>query len=128
MDAATREQVRNRAGNRCEYCCLKQEQSPLAALHVEHVVPRKHGGSDDLQNLALACIDCNLHKGSNIAGYDPLTRCLTPLFHPRQHAWADHFRWDGILIVGITAIGRTTVDVLCLNSEEQLQLRMVSHS
>ena len=127
MHAATRQRVRQRAGNRCEYCQLKQELSPLAALHVEHVVPRKHGGGDELENFALACIDCNLHKGSNVAGYDPLTQHLTPLFNPRQQAWSDHFRWDGVLLVGTTAIGRTTVDVLCLNSEEQLQLRMVSH-
>ena len=62
MDAATRNLVRVRASNRCEYCGLRQEQSPLASLHVEHVVPKKHGGSDDPDNLALACIDCNKKK------------------------------------------------------------------
>jgi hypothetical protein len=126
MDAATRQMVRQRAGNRCEYCGLQQEQSPLAALHVEHVVPKKHGGDDDPGNLALACIDCNLRKGSNIAGYDPATGEITELFHPRRHPWCEHFRWDGVTIVGITAIGRTTVDVLRLNDEEQVQLRTVS--
>lgn len=64
MDAATRNLVRRRAGDRCEYCGLRQELSPLAALHMEHVRPKKHGGSDDPDNLALACVDCNLHKGS----------------------------------------------------------------
>ena len=63
--------MRNRAGNRCEYCQLRQEDSPLAALHVEHIVPKTHGGTDDLENLALACIDCNLHKGPNLTGIDP---------------------------------------------------------
>jgi len=126
MDAATRNLVRVRASNRCEYCGLRQEQSPLASLHVEHVVPKKHGGSDDPDNLALACIDCNLHKGSNIAGYDPDTGLLTELFHPRRHQWAEHFRWNGVFIVGVTPIGRTTVAVLRLNSDEQLQLRTVS--
>jgi 5-methylcytosine-specific restriction endonuclease McrA len=122
MDAATRRTVRERAGNRCEYCGLHQDQSPLAVLHVEHIVPKKHGGSDELDNLALACIDCNLHKGTNVAGYDPETSALTELFHPRRHVWADHFEWLGPLIVGRSAIGRSTVEVLNLNSDDQLQL------
>jgi hypothetical protein len=123
MDAATRKTVRERAGHRCEYCGLHQSQSPLAALHIEHVVPKKHGGTDEPENLALACIDCNLHKGSNLAGYDPATGLLTELFHPRRQAWADHFEWRGDAIVGRTPIGRTTIKVLNLNSDEQLRLR-----
>src|SRR2546430_439200 len=82
MSPALRAQVRERAGNRCEYCQLRQEDSALAALHVEHIVPRIHGGGDDLDNLALACIDCNLHKGPNLTGIDPETRRVTQLFHP----------------------------------------------
>ena len=127
MDATTRNRVRQRAGCRCEYCGLHEDQSPLAALHVEHVIPRKHNGSDDLDNLALACIDCNLHKGTNIAGYDPATGQMTGLFHPRRMAWSEHFEWQGVLIAGKTAIGRTTVDVLQMNADERLQLR-VAHS
>lgn len=55
MDAATRRFVRERAGHRCESCGLTQEQSPLAALQVEHVIPKKHFGGDGPENLALAC-------------------------------------------------------------------------
>jgi hypothetical protein len=110
--AATRKQVRTRAGNACEYCGLHQEHSPLASLQIEHVIPRKHGGDDDLGNLALACVDCNLSKGSNIAGLDPITGETTELFHPRRQPWGDHFRWQGVHLVGTTAIGRTTIGVL----------------
>ncbi|MBW3540861.1 MAG: HNH endonuclease [Planctomycetes bacterium] len=127
MDAATRRAVRRRADHRCEYCRLHQDQSPLAALQIEHVRARKHGGTDDLENLALACIDCNLHKGSDVAGYDPATDTLTELFHPRRHVWDEHFEWRGVFIVGKTAIGRTTVQLLNLNSDEQLQLRVELH-
>jgi hypothetical protein len=126
MNAATRSQVCRRASFRCEYCGLHQDQSPLAALHVEHILPRKHGGSDDLDNLALACIDCNLHKGTNVAGYDPVTGQLTELFHPRRQVWREHFERQGAMIVGTTAVGRTTVEVLQLNAEERLQLRTAS--
>ena len=66
-----RTQVRERAHNACEYCHLHQDDSPLAVLHIEHIIPKVHGGTDDLDNLALACIDCNLHKGTNLTGIDP---------------------------------------------------------
>jgi hypothetical protein len=117
--------VRQRAANRCEYCGLNQEDSPLAALHIEHIRPRKHGGGDHDSNLCLACIDCNLHKGSNLTGIDPDTGALTELFHPRQQRWEDHFVREGIFLVGKTAVGRTTVRVLEMNSEDQLALRSV---
>lgn len=123
MNSATKDQVRQRADHRCEYCQLRQEDSPLAALHIEHVIPKKHGGSDDLQNLALACIDCNLHKGPNLTGIDPESGEITELFHPRRETWSDHFEWRGIYIVGRTAVGRATIRVLNMNSDDQLALR-----
>jgi len=55
ISAQIRAQVRQRAQNACEYCHLHQDDSPLAALHVEHIIPKIHGGSDDVENLALAC-------------------------------------------------------------------------
>ena len=125
MDSHTRTRVRERAGNRCEYCQLHQDDSPLAVLHVEHIIPKAHGGSDDLGNLALACIDCNLHKGPNLTGLDPETTLVTELFHPRQQSWNEHVEWRGIQIAGKTSIGRTTIRVLWMNSEDQLALRSI---
>lgn len=115
--------VRERAANRCEYCQLHADDSPLARLQIDHIVPQKHGGETDLQNLALACVDCNLHKGSNLTGIDPETGQIVELFSPRRHQWDEHFEWDELYIVGRTAIGRTTVRVLCMNSDEQLDWR-----
>ena len=123
MTEAARAFVRQRAANRCEYCHLHQDDSPLAAQHIEHIRPRKHGGSDDESNLCLACIDCNLHKGPNLTGIDPLTGVVTELFHPRRQRWEDHFALDRIYIIGRTAIGRTTIQVLGMNSDDQLSLR-----
>ncbi|MGL5018943.1 MAG: HNH endonuclease [Luteolibacter sp.] len=54
MNAITRALVKERAGHRCEYCQTRQEDSPLAALHIEHIRPLKHGGTDDASNLCLA--------------------------------------------------------------------------
>jgi len=123
MLSGIREHVRERAGNACEYCHLHQNDSPLASLHLEHIVPRVHGGDDDLPNLALACVDCNLHKGTNLTGIDPETGLITELFHPRRQRWNDHFEWLGIYISGKTAVGRTTIRVLNMNSDDQLALR-----
>jgi len=123
IDAETRRFVRTRAGNRCEYCGLHQDQSPLAALQLEHVIPKKHGGPDTEDNLALACIDCNLAKAGNLTGIDPQTGRVTVLFHPRRKNWSVHFRRDGAMLVGKTAVGRSTVRVLNMNSDERVQLR-----
>ena len=79
MDAALKRAVRERAGNRCDYCGLPQELSPLFALQIEHIVPLKHRGATVLENLALACIDCNLHKGTNLSGIDPETGQLASI-------------------------------------------------
>jgi hypothetical protein len=94
-------------------------------MHIEHIRPVKHGGTDDLENLCLACIDCNLHKGTNLTGFDPQTDELTELYHPRRQSWNEHFEWRGVFLMGKTAIGRTTISVFNINSNEQVDLRSV---
>ena len=122
MTPVVRRQVQARGGGRCEYCRLPQFADPFP-FHVEHVIARKHGGGNELGNLALACDTCNLHKGSDLAGIDPRTGRLTRLFHPRRDLWRRHFEWNGVALVGRTAIGRTTARVLAMNSPEQVAAR-----
>jgi len=124
MDAAIRDRVRRRATNRCEYCRLPQAHLLFSLFHIEHICPKKHGGTDAEDNLCLACNFCNLHKSSNLTGIDPQTRSITPLFHPRRDQWLDHFAFDGGVIVGLTAVGRTTVLVLNMNDPERIELRL----
>lgn len=122
IDAGTRRLVRERAGERCEYCWLHQNNSELLH-HIEHVVARQHGGTDHVENLALACHRCNLHKGPNISGIDPLTGRVVNLFHPRRDRWQEHLAFRGVYIEGLTPSGRATVDVLMLNDPRRLELR-----
>src|SRR5438094_7035068 len=61
MDPAVRELVRTRASNACEYCRIPQEATPVIPFHVEHIVSRQHGGTDDPATLALACDRCNAY-------------------------------------------------------------------
>jgi hypothetical protein len=113
--------VRERAGNRCEYCRLQQEDDPDATFHVEHIVAKKHRGEGELENLCLACPECNLHKGPNLAGL--LNGKLYPLFSPRKQDWNRHFEWDGTTLVGKTATGVVTVQVLAINDPKRVAFR-----
>ena len=119
MDASAREFVRRRADNRCEYCLLRQEHSQLTH-HIEHIVAKQHGGRDDVDNLALACHRCNVHKGPNLTGMDPVSGELVLLFHPRRDRWAEHFLFRGVWIQGTTPIGRATVHLLAMNDPRAL--------
>lgn len=94
-------------------------------FHTEHIIPVQHGGNDDLDNLALACPNCNLHKGPNLAGIDRETGQITALFHPRRDLWSDHFAYEGVVIVGITAVGRTTVSLLDMNDPDRKRVREI---
>ena len=123
MDAALRQLVRQRAGNACEYCGLRQEHDRFRRFHVEHIVARQHRGPDSPENLALAYHQCNLHKGTNLTGVDPDTGEVVLLFHPRREIWTEHFARQGIYIAGKTSLGRTTAWLLQMNSEARLELR-----
>ena len=123
MDESLAEEVRQRARYACEYCRMPQLYYPTVTFPIDHIISCQHGGPTVLSNLALSCLHCNSHKGPNIAGLDPRTRKLTPLFHPRRHKWSRHFRWVGPEMVGRTSIGRVTIVVLALNAPEYVEVR-----
>ena len=122
-----RRQVIERAENRCEYCLLSADVA-FFPHEVDHVVAEKHGGATNIDNLALACWRCNRHKGSDLTSFDPQTRQLSPLFNPRTQVWTEHFAYEGERIIGLTPEGRTTVNLLRLNSEERLNERLSSRA
>ena len=123
IDAATRQFVRRRAEELCEYCRLPQTAAPYLTFHVEHFRARQHGGSDDPANLCLACPDCNSVKGPNLTAVDPETDAVVPLYNPRSDVWNQHFSWIGALIVGDTPQGRATVNLLRFNEPERVRMR-----
>jgi 5-methylcytosine-specific restriction endonuclease McrA len=124
IDAATRNLVRQRAGERCEYCRLPQHAED-ASFHIEHVIAQQHAlpGVDEPDNLALACHRCNLHKGTNLASFDLVTGQVVPLFHPRRDKWNEHFTLQAALIVGLTPTGRATTKLLQFNARRRRELR-----
>jgi hypothetical protein len=122
MDATTREQVRQRAGSRCEYCRFPDRASDLP-FHVEHIVASSHGGDDGLDNLAWACARCNLRKGPNLATIDPETRSQVTLYNPRTMTWVEHFEIRDGWIAGLSEVGRGTMRLLDMNDVRRLAHR-----
>jgi hypothetical protein len=121
MDENFRRFVTSRAGNCCEYCRLPQEFYEIR-FPIDRILAGQHGGNYEFENVALACHRCNRKKGPNLAGIDPQTGMLTPLYNPRAQRWDEHFARDGHRIV-VTPTGRTTVFVLDLNAVDRVKTR-----
>ena len=117
ISAALRALVAEQAGHRCGYCLTRQEYVPWP-LEIEHIVPLAKDGSNELDNLWLACRSCNSFKGIQTEGVDPFTGRRVRLFHPRNQKWREHFAWGefGEVIVGLTSTGRATIISLQMNN------------
>jgi hypothetical protein len=122
ISAALRREVRERAGERCEYCLLAESQA-FFPHEPDHLIALKHGGDTVSANLALACFDCNRFKGSNIASLDPVSGGLVALFNPRTQRWSEHFQLNGVRIVPLTPVGRVTERLLRLNIHHRIERR-----
>jgi hypothetical protein len=124
ITAIEQQQSIERAKRRCEYC-----QSPMdytsQSFVMEHIIPLAEAGETSLNNLALACGGCNGHKYTKVKATDQVSQIQVPLYHPRQQAWQDHFAWsaDYLQVIGLTAVGRATVDALKLNRPGVINMR-----
>lgn len=118
INKVVRQLVRERAKFLCEYC-HSPEWSSADLFTLEHILPQSKGGSDELENLALACRRCNERRYNFSTGIDSESGLEISLFQPRQQVWAEHFIWtaDGIKIISITSVGRATNNRLDLNDE-----------
>jgi hypothetical protein len=123
IPASLRRLVRQRAGDRCEYCGLSQ-LGQEATFHIDHVIPVAASGETTADNLALACVSCSLHKSARQMVEEPETGETVPIFNPRQQVWAQHFCWAGVRVVGLTATGRATINALRMNRELILAIRV----
>jgi hypothetical protein len=124
ITVAEQQQIIERAKRRCEYCkCLMDYSSQ--AFELEHIIPIAEEGETELENLALACGGCNGHKYTKVAVFDPISKTQVPLYHPRRQVWQEHFAWsaDHLEIIGLTAIGKVTIELLNLNRPGVINLR-----
>lgn len=81
IPTTVRDRVRAQARDRCGYC-LSTQRLVLGPLEIEHMIPTARGGTDDEENLWLACRLCDGFKGVQTHGVDPLTGRRMKLFTP----------------------------------------------
>ncbi|MCY7350048.1 MAG: HNH endonuclease [Cytophagaceae bacterium] len=111
-----------RADFRCEYCLLA-EQVSFYSFHIEHIRSIKHGGSNELDNLAYCCPDCNYAKGSDVGTFVHNDETLIRFFNPRKDRWEEHFEIHNGVVHGKTDIGKATAQIFKFNEIERLIFR-----
>jgi HNH endonuclease len=126
VPAALKRLVFDRGNGCCEYC-RSQVKFAIDPFVIEHIIPSSRGGASTAENLALACQGCNNYKYTKTEGSDPIDCQTTPLYNPRTMTWSDHFSWseDTTTLIGLTPIGRTTVQTLRMNRPGVVNLRQV---
>ncbi len=122
VTATLRRLVFARAVGLCEYCLIHQDDAHFS-FQVDHIISRKHRGSTTSGNLALACLRCNVAKGTDIGAVAGRPPRLEPLYHPRRNRWSDHFRLTGARILPLTVTGAATIRLLQINASDRLLLR-----
>lgn len=122
-----KETVFKRAQGLCEYCKTMQKYSPQIFV-IEHIIPISKSGKSILKNLALACGECNARKYNKIEAFDNVKGVYVSLFHPRKQNWKDHFEWseDFTKVIGITSVGRVTIETLKTNRQWLLNIRTIT--
>ena len=124
VPAESRRIVAERANYLCEYCLVHEDDRGFGC-QIDHIISEKHGGRTDVSNLAYACAPCNRAKGSNVGSIAEPTGLLTRLYNPRTDKWHQHFKLDGLRIVGVSEIGEVTVKTLRLNHDDRLLEREI---
>lgn len=119
-----RAEVRSRAKGRCEYCRSAEIYCGYQ-FEIDHIKPLAANGETVLDNLALACSNCNGHKNARTIVLDSQTGERTRLFDPRSDQWQAHFEWieEGLKVVGKTSIGRATTTALDMNNSAVVAAR-----
>ena len=75
---AQRERVFKLHGHLCAYCGTDEGE-----MHIDHIIPRKAGGTHDLDNLVACCKQCNTRKGSKNEAVFLGTQSTPPVFSER---------------------------------------------
>src|SRR5258708_39794202 len=119
-----RREVADRAYHVCEYCLIHEEDT-FWGCEVDHIISRKHGGDNALENLAWACAVCNSYKGSDLGTLVGQPPQLTRLFHPRADRWAACFQLTGVRIEPLNPIGEATVKLLKIDHENRRREREI---
>ena len=117
-------QIRDKFSDCCAYC-LTAEFLTATTFEFEHIIPRSNGGETVFENLCLACPSCNRFKAVRKNTIDPVTEVSIPFFNPQLQIWNEHFIWneDSSEVVGLTDIGRVTIEALKINRIPLIRVR-----
>jgi len=116
----TKRLVAQRAGHACEYCHIPQKAS-FFTFQIEHIISRKHKGTNESENLAFSCAICNRNKGTDLGALAGEPPQLIRFFNPRTDIWDDHFELESSgAIAPLSIIGEATLQTLDMNHPEQI--------
>ena len=118
IPAELRRLVLARAYGLCEYCLIHGDDT-FFGCEVDHVISEKHGGPTESGNLAIACLFCNRHKGSDVGSIIRETGMFSRFYDPRIDLWSDHFRLIGSTIDPLTEVGEVTARILEFNTGDR---------
>ncbi|MBI5914179.1 MAG: HNH endonuclease [Bacteroidetes bacterium] len=119
VSGKNRRVVKERAFHCCEYCRVPELFS-FIGYEIDHIVSMKHGGTNELENLAWACAICNINKGTDVGTFLLPSLLLVRFFNPRIDLWDEHFEVSGALILPKTEIGEATVKIFQFNQVDRL--------
>ncbi len=71
--ALNKKNLIQRDNHSCQYCGYKGSQ-----LSIDHVIPKSRGGKDIWENVATACIECNIKKGNRTPAEANMSLKKTP--------------------------------------------------
>jgi hypothetical protein len=117
-----RGEVAERADFRCEYCRIHQDDM-FISFEIDHIVAQKHGGGNEIENLAYACPHCNQHKGTDMVTFVDDYNDVIRLFNPRIDDWYEHFETTIGEVYSETKIGKATIKLLKINDVDLIILR-----
>jgi 5-methylcytosine-specific restriction endonuclease McrA len=78
--AQLRAKVIERWGRRCHLC----KEDIVGQVSVDHLIPRSRGGTDDIENLRPAHLECNKRRGARRAHRLPPPRSAATLPAPSR--------------------------------------------
>jgi HNH endonuclease len=117
----TRLIIANRAQFKCEYCLLPEKVS-FYNFQIDHIISLKHGGNNDLENLAYCCPDCNYYKGTDLGSVINDGK-LIRFYNPRTDIWSDFFEIVNDVILSKNDIGKVTEKIFKFNDIDRLIFR-----
>ena len=85
---------------------------------IEHIISLKHGRTNEIINLALACSYCNRFKGSDVGSI--FRGDFIRFFNPRKDIWAEHFVLNDAVIQPLTPVGEVTAKILQFNNIDRI--------